>query len=163
VRQQVNLVVLCALVAFVGGTMVGPLISIGGVGPDFPIIALVILALAAGPIPGTIGGFLLGLVQDLSNPSLLGVQALCKTVLGFGLGRLRGRLVYGMPLVEATVVALSVVAHDMVYLVIQSSFTTEGSLLSLFTRTLPGAVYSGLLGVPLLRLAEFLGILRQED
>jgi rod shape-determining protein MreD len=147
----------------VGGTMVGPLMSIGPVVPDFPIIALVILALAAGPVPGTIGGFLLGLVQDLSNPSLLGVQALCKTVLGFGLGRLRGRLVHGMPLVEATVVALSVVAHDLVFLLIQSSFTTEGNFLSLFTRTLPSAVYSGLLGIPLLRLAEFLGILRQED
>ena len=162
-RQYFNLVLLCSAVAFVGGTMVGPLITVGGVTPDFPIIALVILALAAGPVPATVGGFLLGLVQDLSNPALLGVQALCKTVLGFGLGRLRGRLVHGMPLVEATVVALSVVAHDMVFLVIQSSFTTEGSFLSLFTRTLPSAVYSGLLGIPLLRLAEYLGILRQED
>lgn len=162
-RQYVNLILLCSTIAFVGGTMVGPLMSIGPVAPDFPIIALVILALAAGPVPGTIGGFLLGLVQDLSNPSLLGVQALCKTVLGFGLGRLRGRLVHGMPLVEATVVALSVVAHDLAFLLIQSSFTTEGNFLSLFTRTLPSAVYSGLLGIPLLRLAEFLGILRQED
>jgi rod shape-determining protein MreD len=163
VRQYFNLILLCSGVAFVGGTMVGPLISIGGVAPDFPIIALVILALAAGPVPATIGGFLLGLVQDLSNPALLGVQALCKTALGFGLGRLRGRLVHGMPLVEATVVALAVVAHDMVFLVFQSSFTTEGSFLSLFTRTLPSAVYSGLLGIPLLHLAEYLGILRQDD
>ena len=162
-RQYLRLVLFCSAVAFVGGTMVGPLMSIGPVVPDFPIIALVILALAAGPVPGTIGGFLLGLVQDLSNPSLLGVQALCKTVLGFGLGRLRGRLVHGMPLVEATVVAISVVAHDLVFLLIQSSFTTEGNFLSLFTRTIPSAVYSGLLGIPLLRLAEFLGILRQED
>ena len=162
-RQHLNLILLCAAVAFVGSTMIGPVIAIFGVAPDFTIIALVILALAAGPVPATVGGFLLGLVQDLSNPALLGVQALCKTVLGFGLGRLRGRLVHGMPLVEATVVALSVVAHDMVFLVIQSSFTTEGSFLSLFTRTLPSAVYSGLLGIPLLRLAEYLGILRQED
>jgi rod shape-determining protein MreD len=163
VRQYINLILLCSVVAFVGGTMVGPLMSIGPVVPDFPIIALVILALAAGPVPGTIGGFVLGLVQDLSNPSLLGVQALCKTALGFGLGRLRGRLVHGMPLVEATVVALSVVAHDLVFLVIQSNFTADGSFLSLFTRTLPSAVYSGLLGIPLLRLAEYLGVLRQED
>ncbi len=162
-RQNIKLIFLCSLVAFVGGTMVGPLISIGGVAPRFPIIALVILALAAGPVPGTVGGFLLGLVQDLSNPTLLGVQALIKTFLGFGLGRLRGRLVHGMPLVEATVVALSVVAHDLAFLVIQSNLTPEGSFLSLFTRTIPAAVYSGLLGIPLLRLAEYLGILRQED
>ena len=143
--------------------MVGPLIAIGGVSPDFTMIALVILALAAGPGPGTVGGFLLGLVQDLSNPALLGLQALCKTVLGFGLGRLRGRLVQGMPLVEATVIAISVVAHDLIFLLIQSNLSDENSFLSLFTRTLPAAVYSGLVGIPFLRLAEFLGVLRQED
>ena len=162
-RQYVRLVLLCTAVAFVGGTMVGPLIAIKGVAPDFTIVALVILALAAGSGPGAAGGFLLGLVHDLSNPALLGLQALCKTGLGFGLGRLRGRLVQGMPLVEATVIAISVVAHDLVFLLIQSNLSAESSFLSLFTRTLPAAVYSGLAGIPLLRLAEFLGILRQED
>lgn len=162
-RQYLRQVLFCAAVAFVGGTMVGPLIAIGGVSPDFAIIALVILALAAGPGPGSVGGFLLGLVQDLSNPTLLGLQAFCKTGLGFGLGRLRGRLVHGMPLVEATVVSISIVAHDLVFLLIQANITAESSFLTLFTRTLPAAVYSGLAGIPLLRLAEFLGILRQED
>ena len=162
-RQNLNLLLLCAAVAFLGGTMVGPLIAIGSVAPDFTIIALVILALASGPIPGTVGGFLLGLVQDLSNPTLLGLQALCKTGLGFGLGRLRGRLVHGMPLVEATVIGISVLAHDLVFLMIQSGLSDDSNFLSFFTLTLPSAIYSGLLGIPLLRLAEFLGILRQED
>ena len=162
-RQNLNLVLFCAAVAFLGGTMVGPLIAIFGVAPDFTIIALVILALASGPIPGTVGGFVLGLVQDLSNPTLLGLQALCKTGLGFGLGRLRGRLVHGMPLVEATVIGISVLAHDLVFLLIQSSLSDDSNFLSFFTMTLPSAIYSGLMGIPFLRLAEFLGILRQED
>ena len=162
-RQNLNLFLLFAAVAFLGGTMVGPLIAIGGVAPDFTIIALVILALASGPIPGTVGGFLLGLVQDLSNPTLLGLQALCKTGLGYGLGRLRGRLVHGMPLVEATVIGISVLAHDLVFLMIQGSLSGDSNFLSFFTLTLPTAIYSGLVGIPLLRLAEFLGILRQED
>jgi rod shape-determining protein MreD len=163
VRIYLRLITLCAAVAFLGGTMVGPFISIAGVAPDFTIIALVILSLAAGSIPGTAAGFLLGLIQDLSTPNLLGLQALCKTVLGFGLGRLRGRLIHGMPLVEATVIAIAVVAHDLVYLILQASLSTEGDFLSLFTRTLPSAVYSGLVGIPLLRVADYLGILRQED
>jgi rod shape-determining protein MreD len=84
-------------IAFIGDTMIGPLIAIKGIGPDFSIIALVILALATGPIPATAGGFMVGLVQDLAHPNLLGLRALCKCLLGFGLGRLRGRLVYGVP------------------------------------------------------------------
>ena len=86
-----RLVLFCLAVAILGATMVGPLITIGGVAPDFSILALIILALVGGSIPATIGGFLLGLVHDISTPNLMGLQALCKTCLGFGLGRLRGR------------------------------------------------------------------------
>lgn len=162
-RLYLRLVLFCAAVAFFGGTMVGPLIAIKGVGPDFTILALVILALAGGSIPGTIGGFVLGLIQDLATPNLLGLQALCKTGLGFVLGRLRGHLVHGMPLVEATVIALSVVAHDLVFLVLKVNLFSDSHFMSLLTRTLPAAVYTGLIGIPLLRLADYLGLTHQED
>lgn len=162
-RFYLRLIIFCAAVAFVGGTMVGPVISIRGVTPDFTILALVILGLAGGSLPATIGGFLLGLVQDVNTPSLLGMQALCKTVLGFALGRLGGRLIHGMPLVEAAVVVISVVAHDLVFLVIRSSLADGGGFLSLFTHTLPVALYSGLAGILLLRIADYLGLMRQED
>lgn len=152
-----------ALVAFIGDTLLGPMIAIRGVAPDFSIIALVVLALAAGAGPATVGGFVVGLVQDLSNPVLLGLQALCKSGLGYALGSLRGRLVYGVPLVEGTVIAAAVVAHDLLFLLVQSSLTDEQFLMPLITRTLPVAVYSGLVGILVVRLAELLGILRQED
>ncbi len=152
-----------AIVAFVGDTILGPLISIKGRAPDFSIIALVVLALAAGAGPATVGGFVLGLVQGLSNPALLGLQALCKSGLGYGLGSLRGRLVYGVPLVEGLVVAVSVFAHDFVFLLVQSNLADEQFLMPLILRTIPVAVYSGLVGIPVIRLAELLGILQQED
>ncbi len=47
--------------------------------------------------------------------------------------------------------------------VIQSNLSDEASILSLFTRTLPTALYSGLVGMPLLRMADFWGVLRRED
>jgi rod shape-determining protein MreD len=162
-RNFARTTALWVLVAFVGETMIGPAIAIYGVRPDFAVIALVILALSAGTAPATAGGFILGLVQDLSNPTLLGLQALSKTGLGFGLGRLRSRLVYGVPVVEAGVVFFSVLAHDVFFLLVQSNLTDESFFWPLLTQTLPGALYSGLAGVPLLRLAELLGILRQED
>jgi rod shape-determining protein MreD len=151
------------IVAFVGDTMLGPLMSIKGVAPDFSIIAVVVLGLAAGAAPATVGGFALGLVQDLSNPSLLGLQALCKAVLGYSIGAVRGRLVYGVPLVEAVVITLAVFAHDLVYLLVKSNLADEQFLMPLVTRSLPVAVYSGLVGIPVLRLCELLGVLRQED
>jgi rod shape-determining protein MreD len=150
-------------VAFVGDTVIGPWISIGGIAPDFSIIALVLLALAAGPVPATVAGFVVGLVQDLSNPSLLGLHALCKCLLGYGLGRLRGRLVYGLPVVEGAVVALSVLLHDIVFLLVQSRLSDDAFLTPLLGQTLPVALYSALVGVPIIRLAAATGVLGGED
>ncbi len=126
-RTFIRTTITWLVVAFVGDTILGPLIDINGVAPDFSVIALVILALATGAGSATVGGFMLGLVQDLSNPSLLGLQALCKSGLGFGVGSLRGRLLYGVPLVEGLVVSLrGANARDVII-----GIDTCGSVLSL--------------------------------
>jgi len=162
-RAFVRTTIAWVVVAFVGDTLLGPLIAVKGVAPDFSVIALVVLALASGAGPATVGGFMLGLVQDLANPSLLGLQALCKSGLGFSLGSLRGRLVYGVPLVEGSVVAISVFVHDFLFLLVQSNLSDEQFLLPLLTRTIPAAFYSGLVGIAVMRLAELMGILQQEE
>lgn len=151
------------LLAFIGDTMLSSLMSIKGISPDFSIIALVVLSLAAGPVPGTVGGFVIGLVQDLSNPAVLGLHALCKCTLGFSLGSLRSRLVYGMPVVEGVVVAISVILHDLVFLLVQSRLTDDGFLRPFLTQSLPVAIYSGVAGILVIRLADMLGILGEED
>lgn len=151
------------VVAFLGEVLVAPLIDIKGIAPDFSIIALIILALSAGAGPATAGGFVLGLIQDLTQPTLLGLHALCKCGVGYGVGSLRGRLVHGVPVVEATMVALAVLLHDFIYLLFQSRLIDEAFLVPLLTRSIPVAIYSGLVGVPILRLAELIGLLGQED
>ena len=162
-RQFVRTTLLWFLVAFIGDALVAPVVDIAGRAPDFTIIALVLLALSTGPLPATIGGFAIGLVQDLANPPLLGLRALCKCTLGFGLGRLRGRLVHGVVVVDAVMIVLAVLLHDFVYLLVQSNLTQDRFLVPLLTQSLPVAAYSALVGVPLLRLAEVLGVLRPED
>jgi rod shape-determining protein MreD len=151
------------LLAFLGETVIAPLIDIQGIAPNFSVIALIILALSAGAGPASVGGFVVGLIQGLTNPSLLGLQALCKTLVGYGVGSLRGRLVHGVPLVEGTMVALAVLSHDFIYLLFQSRLIDEAFLVPLITRSLPAALYSGVVGVLMLRLVELVGLLRQED
>ncbi|MBU8870509.1 MAG: rod shape-determining protein MreD [Gemmatimonadales bacterium] len=162
-RAFLRTTLIWAAIAFLGDTILGPAIAIKGIAPDFSVVALVILALAAGPRPATVGGFLIGLVQDLSSPSSLGLQAFCKCTLGYGLGSLRGRLVYGMPVVEFFMLVLAVLAHDLVFLLIQARFGPESFLGTFFLRSAPVALYTGIVGLPILRLVEFLGILRPED
>lgn len=151
------------VVAFFGETVIAPIIDIMGIAPDFAVIAVVILALAEGSTAGVLGGFFVGLVQDLSMPSLLGLHALCKTLLGSTVGKLHGRLVYGMPVLEGALVLIACLAHDTLFLLVQSRMESDAFLLPLLTQALPTAVYTALVGVPLIRLADVLGILRRED
>ncbi len=162
-REFLRTTLLWIVVAFVGDTMIGPVLAIRGIAPDFSVIALVLLALAAGPVSATVGGFVLGLVQDLSNPSLLGLNALCKALLGSGLGRLRGHLAYGLPVVEGLVVLLAVLAHDILFLLVQSRLSDDAFLMPLITQSLPVAVYSGVVGMAVIRFAALLGVFARED
>jgi rod shape-determining protein MreD len=127
------------------------------------VIAVVILALAEGSTPGVLGGFLVGLIQDLAVPNLLGLHALCKTLLGSTVGRLHGRLVYGMPVVEGALLLVASLGHDTLFLLVQSSMESDAFLVPLISQALPTALYTAVVGVPLLRLADYLGILRRED
>ncbi len=151
------------LLAFLGENVIAPAIDIGGIAPDFTVIAIVLLAMAAGARAGSLGGLALGLVQDLSVPTMLGLHALCKTLLGAVVGRTRGRLVYGLVLVEALLLLAATLAHDTLFLLVQSRQQNEAFLAPWFADALPTALYTAVVGVPLLRLADALGILRRED
>jgi len=151
------------LLAFLGENLVAPVIAIKGVAPDFTVIALVILAMAEGARAGALGGFALGLVQDLAVPTLLGLHTFCKAAIGWVLGRTRGRLIYGMPLVEISLLLAATLSHDTVFLLVQSRQQSEAFLGPWLMEAVPTAVYTALAGWPLIRLADLLGILRQED
>ncbi len=151
------------LLAILGENLVAPALAVKGVAPDFTVIAIVLLAMARGVRAGAVGGFSLGLVQDLAVPTMLGLHALCKTLLGFAVGQTRGRLVYGLVPVEGALLLLSALGHDTLFMLIQSRQESEVFLGSWFTDALPTSFYTALVGMPLIRLADLAGILRRED
>ncbi len=154
---------LLAVVALIGNVLIAPLISFGPIAPDFSLIVLAILALGEGAFAGTIGGFVLGLVADTAIPNLLGLNAFCKALAGYFVGRARSRLVIGLPLVEASMVSLMALAHDLLYLIGQSLFSEGPFFRPLFMIVVPSALYTGIVSLPLMRLAEVLHMLRREE
>jgi len=155
--------IIMTLIALIGELFFAPVLSLGPIAPDFTIIALVILALAEGSFAACLAGFCIGIIQDIPTPELLGLQALVKCLLGFQLGRVRDRLVYGMPLVEGSLVALAALAHDGIVLLARGAVVGGDVVGPFFLSALPSAVYSGLLGVLLIRLADRLGVISVED
>lgn len=152
-----------AVLALAGNVLLAPLMAVGEIAPDFVLIALVILALGEGAFAGTLGGFALGLVSDTAIPNLLGLNAFCKALAGYLVGRSRSRLVIGLPLVEGSLVAATALGHDVLYLIGQSWLSEGAFFRPLFTVVVPSALYTGLVSVPLIRMADFLRLLRREE
>lgn len=151
------------LMVLVGETLVAPALSIAGIVPDFALIGLVILVWAEGPRVGIVAGFILGLMQDSGVPSLLGLQALLKTLAAFAAARLHERIVRGMPLVEAAGIALLAFVHDAVRLGVGGLVLDGPVVRPLLLDVLPSALATGAAGMLAIRVAELAGMLRRGD
>jgi rod shape-determining protein MreD len=147
--------------AISGGSLVqstvAPVLGIGGVVPDVPVVLVVLLALRRGPEVGCLTGFVLGLVQDAVVGGPLGLQALSKAVIGFVAGDLPRWCLVTNPLVPVTAAVLATVLDGALRFAVLQLFhypAAFGELLG--SVILPQAAYNGLLAaavlaVPVLR------------
>ncbi|MGH7277557.1 MAG: rod shape-determining protein MreD [Candidatus Rokuibacteriota bacterium] len=107
---------LLALSVFGGGVAsaaLTPALRIADVAPDIPLIMVVLLALRRGPEFGCLGGFTVGILQDMATGGLIGIQALTKSVIGFAIGALGGRLTVTQPLVQVPGLVVLTVAEGL--------------------------------------------------
>ncbi|MBD3322597.1 MAG: rod shape-determining protein MreD [Chitinivibrionales bacterium] len=123
-------------------------VSILGITPDVTVIALFLLAINHGSLAGLYAGFLLGLSQDLYSPSILGQQALAKTLVGAATGLFNVKVMRTDPLLRMFLLLLAFIFHDSIFLI--ASVIKNSSSLSLLgkeliTETIPRSLYSMLL------------------
>lgn len=152
------------LLAF-GGSLaqssVVPSWSVGGVTPDLPLILTVMIALRRGPEVGCLVGFAAGLLQDATGGGLLGVQALCRALVGFAIGLLPGRLWVDHPLVQIPGVVLLTVAEGLARFGLLQLFHFPASIGELLLHViLPQALYNGFLGAACVLAVELAHMLR---
>jgi len=124
-------------------------LGIAGITPDLPLIATVLIAHGRGPSTGTVVGFLIGLGQDLANPTRLGLNALTKSVTGWGLGNLRERFDASTAPACAAILFVATLAHDLLYLAISTRLVLSDMLITWATRSLPTAAYTAAVGTVL--------------
>jgi rod shape-determining protein MreD len=128
----------------------GPALRIADVAPDIPLIVVVMLALRRGPEFGCGAGFLAGLLQDAATGGLLGVQALTKSVVGFGIGALGSRLRVTQPLVQVPGLVVLSLVEGLARFALLQLFHFPASFGELMTYVvLPQAIYNGFLGAAL--------------
>jgi rod shape-determining protein MreD len=154
-----------ALTVFGGGlahATLAPALRIGDVAPDIPLIVVVLLALRRGPEFGCAAGFAAGLLQDVAGGGLLGVQALTKALVGFGLGSMAGRLRVTQPLVQVPGLVLLTVAEGLARFTLLQMFRFPAPFTELMTYVvIPQALYNGFLGALLVFALAWTDMVRE--
>jgi rod shape-determining protein MreD len=144
---------LFVLTVFGGGlahATLAPALRIADVSPDIPLIVVVLLALRRGPEFGCAAGFVAGLLQDVAAGGLIGVQALTKALVGFGIGAAGGRLRVTQPLVQIPGLVLLTLAEGVARFTLLQLFRFPAPFGEVMTFVvLPQALYNGFIGAAL--------------
>ena len=124
-----------------------PLVSVAGVTPDLPLIMVILLALRRGPEFGCLAGFVTGLLQDAAGGGLIGVQAMTKAVIGFGIGVAGSRLRVSQPLVQVPGLVMLTIAEGLARFALLQIFRFPAPFGELMMYVvIPQALFNGFVG-----------------
>jgi rod shape-determining protein MreD len=123
-----------------------PVVGVGGIIPDVPIVLTVLLALRYGSEAGCLTGFALGLAEDAAAGGPLGLHALSKALLGFVTGDLPRWVLVTRPIVPVGLAVLATIVDGLVRFGLLQLFHYPAPLREIFTRVIvPQAGYNGIL------------------
>jgi rod shape-determining protein MreD len=150
-------IILAILVFLLMQVVLADRIAFGPISPDFMVLVVAFFALYRGAVQAAIFGFAIGFLQDLSNPELLGLNALTKSILGFTIGKIGTKTVPdNVPFLFVLFMSVTF-GHDIIYLVFYHWPRVGSSLAAIFTTALPSAAYTALFGVLVHKLLAFAG------
>ncbi len=130
------------------------LLSLGSIRPDAGLATLYCIGLLAGPGEAVLAGMALGIVQDLGAAGPIGLTGLSRGLIGLLSGILgKHMLDFASPSIVLFITALSIVEGLFVALFLQIFYGSVPLFGLLFTRVLPTALYTGIFGFFLLRIA----------
>ncbi len=141
-----NILLLILLVIVYQSLLSGPL-SIHQIKLDLPLLILVYVALTQGPVTGAVFGFLIGILLDLSNPSILGLGALIKTCLGYLVGGFKGNLFLESNVSRAAIIFLALLFNDLAYYLFSGGVSSERAFFVFLNYSLLSGVYTALAGL----------------
>lgn len=128
--------------------------EIAGIRPDLLVAFVVYLSWMRGPIVGTSAGFVVGLIQDLDAPGPLGLNALCKSLVGFLVAKAGFRVHRSDLGVRFAFFFLAMMLHDAIYFAVETSGDPGAFFLRMLRVALPSALFTGLIVLLVLALVE---------
>ena len=144
--KTIRIVLLAALI-FVLQLKVVPSIGLLGVAPDLVIVFLVALVLERGPVAAVIIGFALGFLQDLGNASFLGMNALSKSLIAYGVSRFGAGFIPESVLFRGLLIFAASLCSEIVSLIVTTGFDLSVIAMSFFRYSILSALYTALVGL----------------
>jgi len=130
--------------------------EIAGIRPDLLVAFVVYLGWRRGPVAGTAGGFIVGLIQDLDAPGPLGLNALSKSLVGFLVAKAGFRVHRSNLGVRFAFFFVAMLVHDVVYFAVSTSGDLGKFFAQMFFVALPSALYTTAIVLLILTLVESL-------
>jgi len=146
-QTRIVTLVLTGLAALILQVAVAPNIAILGVVPNFPLVAVGVIALYSSSMRSVAFAFVLGFCYDLIAQAPVGAMALILTISAFGLSTVSKGSLKGNWIVELAAFAIVILLGEILYAVVLAvvGFDTD-IFYSLAFRALPGAMYAILIG-----------------
>jgi len=142
------------LVVLILQATVAQRIAIAGVRPDLLVAFVVYFAWMRGPVSGVVGGFTVGLLQDLDAPGPLGLNALAKTVVGFIVAKAGFRVHRSNVGVRFFFFLVAMLVHDVIYFGVYTAGEFGAFMRQFVFVAIPSALYTTVLVLLLLTTAE---------
>ncbi len=127
-----------------------------GLSVDYPFLVVFWIALRRGRSPGALYGFLIGLLRDLGNYSVLGGSALAYTVVGYAVGDLREKVNRDDLGTRLILLAVAVLGGQAIFLLPRSDWSLAAAFWAWCRYTLLGALLTALVYAGLLLLVHLL-------
>jgi rod shape-determining protein MreD len=134
------------VVFFLSHVLLSGALTFGRIGPDFILLIVSYFAVFNGALGGSLFGFFVGLFQDLFNPGFLGLNALTKSLVGYGLGRAGAQTERENPLFLLALFGVVAIAHDFIYLLFFTQLHLGRFFIMWVTVSLPSAIYTAVVG-----------------
>ena len=147
-------IVLVSFIVFVLQVTLVHNVTVAGASPDLIMVLLVVLIIGRKPIAGIIVGFLLGFLQDLGNASFLGMNALAKSIVGYGIAWYGKDYLPDNILFRGLLVFVACLINDIITLNVAVSFDPVEVIVAFFRYSILSAMYTALLAVFVMQLID---------
>lgn len=120
---------------------------------DLTLIAVVIYSISFGEEGGIIIGFFFGLFQDAFSGGIFGLNAFCKTLIGYIVGKTSKRLMLDSPITHFLIIFSTNILGGLVTILIITIFEIP-SMGDIWRSLIPSAFVNGIIGVMVFQLVR---------